>query len=98
MNTPTILAIIQNQTEFRIISLENTSLQISQTVLNGVVKVFCSGTSMQNSTSYSFDGGYFSQDILQQFTVVSNTKFINFGANFTTGLLPLIQENVQKVI
>ena len=80
--------------EFKIINLQNTILQISQPVLSGVMKVFCTGTSLINSTSYSFQGGYFSQDYLYQYENVSNVKSEKFRANFTTGFLPLIRENI----
>ena len=62
----------------RIINIQDTSVQISQAVLLGVVKLFCSGNSIQNFTSYRFDGGYYSQDILQQYSSVSNVKSIKF--------------------
>ena len=60
--------------EFKIINLQNTMTQISQPVLSGVASVFCTASSVQNSTSYSFQGGYFSQDFLYQYSTISGVK------------------------
>ncbi len=83
INSPSIIAIVENGLQWKLINLLNTSIQISYNTSYAIVYFYCQGVRASTNKIEQMRAVIYFSDYIQHFQILSGSFFVKFQKNLT---------------